>query len=101
MTVSEVGALLETTGMPVAYESFKQEEDLPAIVYYQTRTNNFGADDRVFKQVNHIVIELYTTLRDIQSEELVETALQDFFWDKTIIYLDTEKCFQIIYEIEV
>lgn len=101
MTVSEVGALLETTGLPVAYDSFKGGEPLPALVYYVSRSNNFGADDKVYRRVDHIVVELYTQYRDIRTEERVESVLSDFFWDKVIIYLDTEKCYQIIYEIEV
>ena len=101
MTLSDVGALLQTTGMPVAYSAFKGGEELPAIVYWESRSNNFGADDKVYKRVDHVVIELYTEHRDLTAEEAVETALQDFFWDKTILYLDTEKCYQIIYEIEV
>ena len=50
---------------------------------------------------NHVQIELYTKLKDPASEDNVEEALSSVFWEKSQTYLDTEKCYQTIYEIEV
>ena len=50
----------------------------------------------------HMQIELYEPLRDPETEAKVEAVLASVaFWEKTITYIETEKCYQILYEIEV
>ena len=46
-------------------------------------------------------MELYTKQKDQSSEDKVENALSSFYWDKTEEYIDSERCYQILYEIEV
>lgn len=103
MTLEELKTLLESTGLPVAYRAFPvgQAPDLPFICYLVEYSNNFDADNRVYYPINHITIELYTEFKSPESEALVETALQDVCWEKTEEYLDDERCFEIVYEIEV
>ena len=103
MKLEQLENLLATTGLPVAYRAWPEEKapPLPFICYLVAYSNNFGADGGVYYKINHIQIELYTKLNDTDSEDKVENALSSFYWEKTETYIDTERCYQILYEIEV
>lgn len=101
MTLEQLNALLKTAGYPVAYGYFPTEQQLPYILYRVTYSNNFGADNRVYHKIDHIQVELYTKLKDQEAEDRVENALSSLYWDKTEEYIDSERCYQILYEIEV
>lgn len=103
MTLAEVKNMLEESGMPVAYGSFPvgSAPPLPFICYLVTGSNNFIADGVVYQAVQAIDIELYTQQKDPDAEAAVEAALATLPWEKSEVYLDDEKCVQIVYEIEV
>lgn len=103
MTLKELKERLETTGLPVAYRAWPEgaAPPLPFICYLVAYSNNFGADGRVYRRIDHIQVELYTKQKDPDSEDKVEDALSSFYWEKTEEYLDTERCYQILYEIEL
>lgn len=103
MRLEELKTLLETTGMPVTYRAWPENEapPLPFICYLVAYSNNFGADNRVYHKISHIQVELYTKQKDPNAEDKVENALSSFYWDKTEEYIDSERCYQILYEIEV
>lgn len=103
LSLSELKTLLSSTGLPVVYNAWQESDapDLPFIVYRQTGNNNFAADNHVHFGMKEIDVELYTRTKSPETEALVETALSDLFWTKTETYLDDEKCYEIIYEIEV
>ena len=46
-------------------------------------------------------IELYTETKRPDLEAHLETVLSSFCWEKAEEYLDDERCYEIIYEIEV
>ena len=103
MSLNEFKILLNTTGLPVAYYSFPENKapQLPFICYFVSHTNNFYADNKVYKVINHVQVELYTKLKSIEFEEKVERAISSFHWEKTETYLEDEKCFKITYDLEV
>lgn len=103
MTLPEFYNKLKSTGIPVAYQFFDEKDapDLPIIVYTVPYNNNFSADGRVYKKISHIQIELYTKKKDLETEDKVETALSSFYWTKEEEYLSDEKCYRIMYEMEV
>lgn len=102
MSLEEFKVILETIGLPVAYHSFQKEAPpLPFICFISPGTSNFAADGVVYTKANHIQVELYTKYRDFELEEKVEEALSSFYWEKESEYLESEKCFQTIYELEV
>lgn len=103
MTLEELKALLETTGLPVTYSAWPEKEapPLPFVCYLEAYSNNFMADGEVYLPVSHVQVELYTAIKDMEAEDKVETALSSFVWEKTETYIETEKCYQILYEIEV
>lgn len=103
MTLPEIKTMLDTTGLPVTYRAWPIDEapPMPYICYLVAFSNNFGADNVVYWPINHLQIELYTELKDPESEGKVEAALSSLYWEKTETYIDEEKCYQIMYEIEV
>ena len=103
VTLKDIPKLLETTGLPVVYRFFTENEapQLPFICYLFTNTNNFAADGQVYANINRIQIELYTQHKDIEVEKKLENALSSLFWEKSEEYIGSERCFQIVYELEV
>lgn len=103
MTLKQVKELLETTGVPVVYDSFEKGHApaLPYICYLTPGTNNFAADGKVYFQVKELQVELYTKIKDEITEGKVEEALSSFFWNKAETYIESERCYHIMYEMEV
>ncbi len=103
MTLEELNKQLETTGFPVTYRAWPEKEapPLPFICYLVTYSNNFSADGCVYHEIDHIQVELYTKQKDPEAEDKVENVLSSLYWQKTEEYIDTERCYQILYEIEV
>ena len=102
MTAEQITALLRTTGLPVAYQCFKGPVQLPYLVWMEKRTANFFADGIVYSRIRHVNVELYTAEKDPDTEASVEHALASFAWEKTEeIWLESEQCFENLYEFEV
>lgn len=89
----------------VAYRAFPVNEApaLPYICYQETDTNNFYADGEVYKSASIVDIELYSRNRDTVSENLIENTLvsNGITWEKGIEYIDDQKCYEVIYTVEV
>lgn len=103
MTLEELHSILASAGYPTAYLAFKTPQAPPYICYLAAYSHNVGADNVVWKQVNHIQIELYTENKDRQAERKIEEALMKagIYYETTDTYIDSEKLYQRIYEIEV
>ena len=105
MTDAEIRAELEKTGFPVEYHHF-DEESAPAppfIVYFYPGSENFSADNVVYQRIDRLQVEVYTDSKDMTVELAVEEALDSLklFWNKTDIWIETEKLYEVIYETEV
>lgn len=105
MTLERIKAILEATGLPVAYRAFPEDAApaLPFVCYHTPYSANFAADGVAYATINHVNVELYTKVKDPAAEGKVEAALTGagIYWEKSETYLEDEKCFQILYEIEV
>lgn len=103
MTQKEITGLLESTGLPVAYLAFPENDapPLPFICYLYGNSDNFSADGIVYHRTDRVMVELYTKTKQPQYERVVEEALSGLFWEKEENYIESEKCFQIVYEMEV
>lgn len=102
-TLENVVKALKETELPVTYRFFPENEapSLPYICYLTQGSNNFSADGQVYYSVKRIQIELYTKHKQPDIEGKVETALSPYYWEKTEEYIDSEQCYQILYELEV
>lgn len=108
MTLAELNTALKTiTGFSkkVVYRAWPvgQAPALPFITYMVDDSDNFGADDIVYKAINRVNIELYSKNKDTVSEGLIEALLESLsiYWEKDETYIDDEQCYEIIYTIEV
>lgn len=99
MLLTDLLTKLESTGMPVAYSFFRDPQDPPFLVYFEPYTNNFQADDHVYRVRPRYQVELYTQYKDPKAEENVEDVLHDLNWDKTETFIDSEELFQVVYTI--
>lgn len=105
MTEKEVFEMVQSAGLPVAYHHFEegQSPDPPFLVYLYPGTNNFSADGTVYQGINQLDVELYTDKKDLETEKRVETMLKQhgFFYEKTETYIESEKMYEVLYEMEV
>lgn len=103
MTQTELFAILKTIGLPITYYQWETPPALPYLVYLMTDTDNFGADNKVYAGATNYSIELYTNKKDHVTELLVEGLFNsnEIFWDKTEVYIDAEKMFQVTYSITI
>ena len=100
MTVKEFKEMLELTGYPVAYSHFNSKVKAPFITFSFEGSSNFHADNIVYHKVGNLVIELYTTEKNLEAENKLETLLNEheFPFDDSETWIPSEKLFQKIYE---
>lgn len=105
MILQEFHSILKSTGLPVAYLSFDETDvpDMPFITYQETGSNNFGADGIVYQPIKQMQVDLFTSNKDIEAEEKLETAFRNavIFWQKVQTVDDNEDCQRYTYEVEV
>ena len=101
MTLSDIKNRLKTTGFPVAYRAFNEPTALPFIVYLSDGDTNFSADGTVYFAAHKVRIELYTGERNLSAEAKIEAVLSDVYFEKSTTYIDAEKVYETIYELEV
>lgn len=72
---------LKTIGIPVVYNDFtgtkSQTPTLPFMAYYVSDIEPETADDCVWVEYLNVIIELYTTKRDITLEDKVKKLLKE------------------------
>jgi len=105
VTHQEVIKLMESIGLPCAYDHFVEGEspDPPFLVYLYPRSDNFAADGMVYFKVNRLNIELYTDLKDVELEETVEAVLDKYgiFYEKSEVLIESENLYEVLYQMEV
>ena len=108
MELSDIGSLVNAVpGLQgkVAYRAFPVGEApaLPFVTYLERSQEPFAADNAAYYVSSTVDIELYTEIRDETTEGLLEAALRDasLIWTKTIDYLDSERCFMIVYTVSI
>ena len=108
MQLSDIGSLVNAVPGwqgKVAYRAFPVGEapSLPFVTYLESSQEPFAADNAAYYVSSTVDIELYTEIRDETTEGLLEAALRDasMIWTKTIDYLDSERCFMIVYTVGI
>lgn len=106
MKLSELTSMLEEIGVPVAYRAFEESENAPAppfICYLFPNNDPESADNINYAKIEELDIELYTSYKDFELEELVETVLAEhgfsFYREET--FLSDEKVYMTTYTMEV
>lgn len=105
MKISDIKTILAETDLPVTYLQWPEEgvPELPYLVWLLPSSDNFGADDKVYKRIETLQVELYSAQRDFAKEAAVEAVLDkyDLFWDKESLWVDSESMNETIYTAEV
>ena len=102
--MEELYDLLCELNIEIAYHHFENPVTPPFIVYYRIKSNNFKADDKVFEKINTYRIEIYTTKKDVMTEILLENLLDNNGFTYEVIsesYIEQEKLYQVIYELDI
>jgi hypothetical protein len=103
MTLEELYNILKATGFPVAYLHFKEPQNPPFICYLVDNSQNFIADNKVYHKISDVSIELYTNKKDLATEEILETLLDQneipYVSDET--FIESEQLFLKIYEVRL
>lgn len=103
MTLQELNNILKLTGFEVAYSHFNSTKKTPFITYLVNGSSNFFADNKVYKKIENIKIELYTSKKDLKVEKKLEDLLDEneIPYECSEEWIDKEKVFQKIYEVEM
>ena len=105
MTYQEIISILSEIDLPYAYDHFAEGEspDPPFMVFLFPRSDNFGADNKVYQKINVLYIELYTDKKSPDIETQVEAVLDKYelFYEKTEVWIASERLYEVLYEMEV
>lgn len=105
MTQKEVAKMVKDIGLPYAYYQFPDGTNTkpPFICFFFTNSDDVFADNSNFQRIERLNIELYTSDKDFDNEALIEETLAEhhltFYKEEN--YIDSEKMWQIAYEMEV
>ncbi|MDU2670594.1 MAG: hypothetical protein E7C49_01155 [Clostridium sp.] len=103
MTLNALEDILKNTNYPVKYSHFSKPVTPPYITYIAIRSGNFIADNKVYKKIDNIQIELYTSKKDLEAENTLENLLDenDIAYEYDEAWIESEKLFQRIYEVRL
>ena len=105
MTHQEVLEMMDEMKLPYAYHHFVEGEspNPPFLVFLYPNSDNFAADGMVYFKVNRLNIELYTDLKDVELEEIVEAVLDKhgIFYEKSEVWIESENLYEVLYQMEV
>lgn len=102
MTRQDIYSMLNNIA-PTYYHHAPIGTSLPFITFLTDHDNNFGADDKVFKEVTGVTITLYMGANDLSIESQVNNALNehDIYWVSSTDYDNLQEVYTTIYEMEV
>ena len=105
MKYDELIILLDEMKISYAYDHFSEGEspDPPFICFLLPDSDNFSADGVVYQKMDHVRVELYTDNKDPQTEENVETVLDEhgLFYNKSEVWIETEKLYEVMFSFEI
>lgn len=105
MTYKQIASMISEVGIPYAYYQFPNDtpQSPPFICFYYPNSDNFSADNLPYALITELTIELYTDAKDFSLESTLETILinHGLNWNKSEVYIDSEKMQMEVYEMEV
>ena len=103
MSLEAIQNMLDATGIRFSYHHWEKPPSLPYGVFLDPTSNNFMADNQVYKSIKHVQIELYAEGKDTGAEDAIETVLNnhELPFEKEFLYIQDERLYETIYEIEV
>lgn len=105
MNYKEINTMLSEIGLPFAYHHFAEGEapNPPFLLFLSVGENSFGADNLMYHSFKEIHVELYTDVKSPETEESVEEVLlqHNIYYTKTETWIESEKLYEVLYEMEV
>lgn len=105
MTFQEVKNMVESIGLPYAYFQFPEGtgQAPPFMCFFYTNSDDLFADNSNYQDIRRLNIELYTSTKDFALEKTIEDTLKlnGFSYYREENFIETEKIWQIAYEMEV
>ena len=103
MTLEELKKRSKKAGFKYAYGRFKNPVEPPHLVAVTIGTDNFMADNKVYKKKTPIKLDYTYIDKDVEEQnKLEDEILSDIAWDKTEeTYLSDEQIRQVSYFIEI
>lgn len=103
MTQGELQSALKSLGYPVAYSAFQTAAAPPFITYQFAYSSDFIADNINYVDIGNFQVELYTVKKDLIAEKKVQDKLKELQlpYSKYETWINDEKLYQIIYEIQL
>lgn len=103
MELKELVKILEKLEIPIAYNHFSTVQKPPYLVYKVTSSNNFIADNKVYKKIRKVDLELYTENKNEELEQKLETILceNEMAFEMFETYIESEAVYQVVYEISI
>jgi hypothetical protein len=104
MTYEEVATMIETVGLPFAYDHFTETaQEPPFICFIFPESNDVIADNKNYQKIKKLQIELYTDNKDFALEHRLEGILNSYELPYTDneAYLDSERMYMHTYNTEV
>ena len=105
MTYEEICEMVQEIGLPFAYHHFAEGESPspPFLLFLSPGEHTFGADDLMYISFKKLDIELYTDEKSPEAEQRVEEILTQYgiFYTKNEIFIESERLYEVIYEMEV
>ena len=105
MTYEEIHEMMQETGLPFAYHHFAEGESPqpPFLLFLSTGEHAFGADNTMYYSFKQLDIELYTDKKSPEVEKHIEEILRQhhIFYNKTEAWIESERLYEVLYEMEV
>ena len=101
ISIDNLVAVLNDSNLPVTYYQWPLSDvpPLPYIVYWLPDSDNFFADNRNYKNISNVRIELYTEHKDFGTERNLEVLLEnnEIPYEKSEQWLKSEEMWMIVY----
>ena len=105
MSAENIKEMLNEIGLQYEYDHFSTHNwiEPPFIVWKIPESDNFHADGITYAKIDVLNIELYSDEKDWNNEKKIEDILDKYgiTYDKTGENLDSEKMYEVLYEMEV
>lgn len=97
--------MVDSIGLPYAYYQFDEDtaQAPPFVVFFFSTSNDLYADQTNYQRIDSLSIEFYSSEVDFDTEEAIETILNDagltFYKEQS--FIESERIWQTAYDMEI